>query len=162
MLCQVVAFFLALRNTNAAVASYLFKRREQLDADKTQFVASYVFEQEGIVLQVFIRQVVLYLGDQFLDEFRVRGLPALLLEFSSAGSCSAVCREQQTPSALFHILKKKKKKTHCHHVSLLVTQSNRDACSASRRAQPVCSGNAPVPDCGTSVTLPRHHSDLSI
>lgn len=50
-----------------------------------------MFEQEGVVLQVFIRQVVLDLGDQLLDELRVWGLPALLLQLASAGPGAAVC-----------------------------------------------------------------------
>lgn len=77
-------------------SSYLFEGSEQLDADKSQFVAPDVFEQEGIVLQVFIGQVVLNLGDQLLHELGVGGLPALLLQLSTAGPRATVCEEQHT------------------------------------------------------------------
>ena len=70
---------------------YLLEGREQLDADKPEFIASDVFEQEGVVLQVFIGQVVLDLGDQLLDELRIRRLPALLLQLPAAGPGAAVC-----------------------------------------------------------------------
>lgn len=70
---------------------YLLERREQLDADKPEFVAPDVFEQEGVVLQVFIGQVVLDLGHQLLDELWIRRLPALLLQLPAAGPGAAVC-----------------------------------------------------------------------
>lgn len=47
---------------------YLFERCEQLHADKAQFVASDMLEQEGVVLQVLVGQIVLDLSDQLLDE----------------------------------------------------------------------------------------------
>lgn len=72
-------------------SGYLFERSEQFDADESEFVASDVLEQEGIMLEVFIGQVVLDLGDQLLDEFRIWRLPALLLQFTSTGPCTAVC-----------------------------------------------------------------------
>lgn len=72
---------------------YLFERSEQLDADKPEFVASDMFEQEGVVLQVFIGQVVLDLSDQLLDELWIWGLPALLLQLPSTGPGTAVCGE---------------------------------------------------------------------
>lgn len=43
------------------------------------------------MLQVLIRQVVLDLSHQLLDELRVRRLPALLLQLPSAGPGAAVC-----------------------------------------------------------------------
>lgn len=72
-------------------SGYLFERSEQFDADESEFVASDVLEQEGVVLEVFIGQVVLDLGDQLLDELRIWGLPALLLQFTSTGPRTAVC-----------------------------------------------------------------------
>lgn len=70
---------------------YLFERGEQLDANKAKFIASDVLEEEGVVLQVFVRQVEFDLSDQFLDELRIWGLPALLLQLSSTGACTTVC-----------------------------------------------------------------------
>lgn len=70
---------------------YLFEGGEQLDADKPKLIASDMFKQECIVLQVLVRQVVLNLSHQFLDELWIWGLPALLLHLPSTGACTAVC-----------------------------------------------------------------------
>ena len=75
---------------HAAIA-HLLEGREQLDADEAHLVAPDVFEQEGVVLQVVVRQVVLYLGHQLLDQLLVRGLPAVLLQLPAARARPAGC-----------------------------------------------------------------------
>lgn len=60
------------------LCSYLFERGEQLDADEAKLVASHVFQQKGIVLQVLVRQVEFNLSHQLLNELWVWRLPALV------------------------------------------------------------------------------------
>lgn len=67
----------------------LLERREQLDADKAKLVAPDVLEQEGVVLQVLVGQVVFDLSYEFLGQFSVWGLPALLLQLSTTRASAA-------------------------------------------------------------------------
>lgn len=57
---------------------HLLEGGEQLDAHIAQLVPPHVLQQEGILLQVFIRKVEFDLIHQFLDELLIRGLPLLL------------------------------------------------------------------------------------
>lgn len=67
----------------------LLERCEQLDADKAKLVAPDVLEQEGVVLQVLVGQVVFDLSYEFLGQFSVWGLPALLLQLSTTRASAA-------------------------------------------------------------------------
>lgn len=69
--------------SRSMLTTNLLERRQQLDADKAELIAPDVLEQEGVVLQVLIRQVVLNLSYELLGQFRVWGLPALLLQLST-------------------------------------------------------------------------------
>lgn len=77
---------LGCSNRFSALTTNLLERRKQLDADEAEFIAPDVLEQESVVFQVFIGQVVLYLSYELLGQFRVRGLPALLLELSATSA----------------------------------------------------------------------------
>lgn len=67
----------------------LLERRKQLDTDEAELIAPDVLEQEGIVLQVLIGHVVLDLSYELLGQFRVRGLPALLLQLAATRASTA-------------------------------------------------------------------------
>lgn len=106
------------------------------------------------MLQVFVGQVVLNLGDQLLDELGIRGLPALLLQLPSTGPGAAVCQEQRRTSgsvAQFHLPKRQTVTTFP-----FLSRWLRNVCSAACR--PWC---VRAPHSGTTRTTtpgarPRH------
>lgn len=59
--------------------THLFKRCKELDTHITQLVPSHMLEQEGVLLQVLIREIELDLLYQFSDQFLVWWPPLLLL-----------------------------------------------------------------------------------
>ena len=89
------------------VITHLLEGGEQLDADEAHLVAPDVFEQEGVMLQVVVRQVVLNLGHQLLDQLLVRGLPAVLLQLPTARARSAgvyVCAREEGIIVALHCI----------------------------------------------------------
>lgn len=110
------------------------------------------------MFQVFVRQVVLDLGDQLLDEFGVGGLPALLLQLPSAGPRAAVCRERTTDtiSTVSHPQRETTKsvtvfrfQTHNQAASFVAPPAGPDRPCVTAGVQ---RGDASVPDRDTSVT----------